>query len=93
MSVKSKCEGCKHAAWNKTVNGRLHPDKSGRCTWTATFRIAASSMAGTSWTKRGEPIVVKGGHIWRGSEGPSACDVFQPAEQIKRLAPAQEQPQ
>lgn len=32
-TVKSPCVGCKFAVWNKTSNGRLHPDKQGRCTW------------------------------------------------------------
>lgn len=26
------CQGCKYAAWKRTASGRLHPDKSGRCT-------------------------------------------------------------
>lgn len=27
-----KCDKCKWANWNRTKNGRLHPDKGGRCT-------------------------------------------------------------
>lgn len=26
-----KCDDCKFAEWKKTANGRLHPDKTGRC--------------------------------------------------------------
>jgi hypothetical protein len=27
------CEGCKYAEWKRTSNGRLHPDKLGRCAY------------------------------------------------------------
>jgi hypothetical protein len=25
------CDTCMHAVWKRTSNGRLHPDKTGRC--------------------------------------------------------------
>lgn len=28
-----QCIGCKHAKWNRTSNGRLHPSGEGRCTY------------------------------------------------------------
>lgn len=31
--VKSPCIGCRFAEWDRTKNGALHPNKSGRCTW------------------------------------------------------------
>lgn len=27
------CDNCAYAEWKRTANGRLHPDKSGRCTF------------------------------------------------------------
>lgn len=27
------CLTCKLAEWDKTANGRLHPNKNGRCKW------------------------------------------------------------
>ena len=27
----SNCDYCVYAVWEKTTNGRLHPNKSGRC--------------------------------------------------------------
>lgn len=31
--VRSPCVGCRFAEWERTANGKLHPDQSGRCTW------------------------------------------------------------
>lgn len=34
MPGKSRtCLDCKLSSWKKTTNGRLHPDKTGRCIW------------------------------------------------------------
>lgn len=31
--VKSPCIGCRFAEWERTKNGKLHPNKLGHCTW------------------------------------------------------------
>lgn len=29
--MTTTCDGCRHADWKRTANGRLHPDKQGKC--------------------------------------------------------------
>lgn len=41
MSVNA-CLGCKWAEWKQTAAGRLHPDQSGRCTWSVELKLPAS---------------------------------------------------
>lgn len=54
------CKYCKYAAWKRTTNGRLHPDKSGRCTYPV--KVPALPQA-FYWISTPSPC---GGHIERG---------------------------
>ena len=78
--IRSICERCKFAEWARTRNGRLNPNKQGKCTWTKTFHIAGSAARPGTWGHFGEPLTVTGGRVERGSAWPSKCDVFQEIE-------------
>ena len=74
------CNGCLYAEWKRTSNGRLHPDKMGRCTYLdkhpldlekkipGAFRIFSS-------------LSFSGGYIERGSELARKC-AFKTGEQL-----------
>ena len=63
------CDDCKYANWKRTKNGRLHPNKSGRCTypWECPKLPAAFD-----WLADGAPTPW-GGHIERGEEHKKHC--------------------
>ena len=75
-----KCMDCKFAQWKRTSNGRLHPDKSGRCTWEQTMHISAAVY---SWhvtdSARQNGVTFKGGWIGRDDTHLRECKVFQPS--------------
>lgn len=62
------CNGCIHAEWKRTSSGRLHPDKSGRCTYLdkhsfdldkkipGAFSIISQMHLGPGFIKRDEEI-------------------------------------
>lgn len=60
-----KCDDCKLAEWRRTATGRLHPDKSGRCTWEYSVRLPPAFC----WPgmKDARP---SGGYIERGRDIP-----------------------
>ena len=63
------CDDCMYAAWKRTSNGRLHPDKTGRCTfaWIPPPLPKAFYFYGT-----GEPKP-SGGYIERGAMRADDC--------------------
>lgn len=70
MEAQFHCEGCRFAVWKKTAAGRLHPGKSGRCTYLAQNPINFDLPASFYWL--GRPIP-GGGQIERGSRLREAC--------------------
>ena len=62
------CTGCIYAEWKRTSNGRLHPDKSGRCTYLdkhpldlekkipGAFNIITKPCIGSGYIERGEEL-------------------------------------
>ncbi len=56
-----KCDDCGLAGWKRTSNGRLHPDKSGRCRWTYQVKLPSAFY----WIGVAVP---SGGYIERGKE-------------------------
>ena len=73
-----KCDKCKWANWNRTKTGRLHPDKSGRCT----YKIAVPELpAAFDWGYlsygRKTPIEPSGGYIERGEELKNNCVYYE----------------
>ena len=79
MSDRCICEDCLFAKWKQTSNGRLHPDKTGKCTWEQTVRVPPSCRGSiSSFRDPGTPLSLTGGWIERGPLGFKACDVFQP---------------
>ncbi len=54
------CDQCDHAEWKRTANGRLHPDKTGKCRkaveWKAPALPACSYWIGGAPTPYGQLI-------------------------------------
>lgn len=72
------CDDCKHAVWKRTSNGRLHPDKTGRCG----FEWTPPPMPIAFWTGWGtnSEIILSGGYIERGATHKAPCPCFAKAE-------------
>jgi hypothetical protein len=65
-----QCETCKFAEWKRTSNGRLHPDKSGRCVRLWDHPIDYRLPAAFYWGSNPSP---NGGYIKRGEKDRSKC--------------------
>lgn len=50
----SECFGCKWAVWDRTTNGRLHPNKAGRCMWALPLTTAFPMVLLQGW---GSPAI------------------------------------
>ena len=63
--MTTPCIGCKYANWQKTSNGRLHPNGEGKCTYVFPDMpvLPMSFMWGYSYNDR--PPCPKGGRINR----------------------------
>jgi hypothetical protein len=73
----NSCLNCKHAKWARTKNGRINPHQHGNCTWSKSLQVPMSYNSFAAQRKDGEPLVFKGGAIWR--KGPyEKCPTFQP---------------
>ena len=67
------CTYCKHAKWDRTATGRLHPSGDGRCGWKVKLPLLPPSM---SWgLGRSDPRPY-GGHINRRQELKDHCPYF-----------------
>ena len=66
------CDDCTHAIWKLTSNGRLHPNKQGRCgfKWEPPPLPKAFYFYGSS---QGKP---SGGYIERGEKRTDGCPCF-----------------
>jgi hypothetical protein len=63
------CDDCKHAEWQRTTVGRLHPNKQGQCAYPYRLPPLPASMC---WWLCGNPRP-SGGAITRGQELPEHC--------------------
>lgn len=63
--IASVCERCRFADWKKTATGRLHPDKSGRCTfeWVPPPLPASFYWSGFSALRPSGGFIERGGSI------------------------------
>lgn len=77
------CDTCKFADWKRTSNGRLHPNKSGKCTfvWTPPPLPKAFYFYGSSHARP------NGGSIERGSSLTDGCPCYSPATLSQGLTP------
>ena len=71
------CDDCAYAEWKRTSNGRLHPDKSGRCKWTPPVFLVPKAYTFSSYGSPGEPPRLSGGFIERGAKFTDDCSCFQ----------------
>jgi hypothetical protein len=70
-----KCDKCKWADWNKTKNGRLHPDKQGKCTYQV---IVPELPYAFCWSYDGsKKITPIWGQIERGRELKQNCIYYE----------------
>lgn len=65
------CDKCKHAQWDRTEAGRLHPGKQGKCT----FPWKMPDLPQAFYFPGGDPSPA-GGFILRGVELPRHCAYF-----------------
>lgn len=65
--MSNTCDGCKYAGWRRTAKGRLHPDKSGRCTFLEKHPLDLKIPAAFHWLIGTKPNPC-GGYIERGRE-------------------------
>lgn len=72
-----QCLECKHADWQRTASGKLHPSGDGRCRWEYPEISLPVSMYFVSFGKGPSP---SGGHINRRHEWRD-CPQFQPISQ------------
>ena len=69
------CTHCKHARWNKTAAGRLHPSGDGECGYEVKLPQLPQSMY---WF--GARPTVLGGHVNRRTELRDHCAHFERGE-------------
>ncbi len=74
------CLTCDRAKWNKTANGRLHPDGKGRCDWTPDPIPTPAAWYWTSYSDIRKPPHPHGGGIVRKikyqHQTITACDLY-----------------
>jgi hypothetical protein len=69
--MSNGCDDCKWAEWKRTSNGRLHPDKSGRCKF---VWIPPPIPRAFNFAYGGEtPKLSGGGYIERGNRQYDDC--------------------
>ena len=68
-----KCDKCKWANWNRTKNGRLHPDKGGRCT----KEIVIPAIPEAFYWINNMPTKPYGGYIERGRDLQNNCVYYE----------------
>lgn len=75
-----KCDNCKYALWKRTANDRLHPNKTGRCTYVKDVRLPASGclLDYGSAVDSDRYVSIKGGYIERGKELITKCAYYAP---------------
>ena len=68
----NNCTDCKHAQWDRTMSGRLHPSGAGRCGYEYQVPPLPASWY---WTLGGAPRPA-GGYINRHQELSEHCTYF-----------------
>ena len=73
------CLTCKLAEWHKTKDGRLHPDKQGRCGWKPPYiPTPAAWYWGTGYGSELRQPVPQWGHIARSTLYPvTKCETYE----------------
>lgn len=71
------CDDCRWAGWKRTSNGRLHPDKSGRCKKEVKVPELPQAYRWDSFY----PISITGGYIERGIENKDHCVYYERCKQ------------
>lgn len=66
------CDDCRYAEWKRTAVGRLHPDKTGRCTYLKQHPLDLRVPASFYWSAWQTMSSPSGGYIERGRNGFSA---------------------
>ena len=70
------CYDCGWAVWKKTTNGRLHPDKGGRCGFVWVPPPVPKAFSFGWQMKRGEVPAPSGGFIERRADECEGCPCF-----------------
>jgi len=70
-----KCDKCKWAEWARTKNGRLHPDKSGKCSYEIVIPELPSAKCWPGFHDR--PPEPSWGFIERGRELNKDCIYYE----------------
>lgn len=58
------CDKCAHAIWNRTANGRLHPNKQGRCGFPLVIPQLPNAMYWISSAPKPSGGFIKRGHVY-----------------------------
>lgn len=66
-----RCDDCEFADWKRTKNGRLHPDKGGKCKRLEAYPLDLRLPAAFYWMHL--PPRPNGGYITRGADLPTKC--------------------
>lgn len=72
MEIAMRCDDCRFAEWKRTSNGRLHPDKSGRCKRLEQHPLDLRLPSAFWWMSNHLPSP-NGGWIERGRDLPEKC--------------------
>lgn len=74
------CDDCKWAEWKRTANGRLHPDKTGRCVFEIKIPVLPLAFRwgfGQMWP------IIGGGYIERKRELRDHCPTWTQKDSMK----------
>lgn len=63
--MERTCSNCGLAAWQRTVNGRLHPNKDGECTWKPPVLVVPRAVQFSYGARGDQPQTVGGQFISR----------------------------
>jgi hypothetical protein len=84
--MNNPCIGCRFADWKRTAAGRLHPDKTGRCTFQP---IIILPLAAGSYSRREIDLRINGYRfIERGAYPLGECDVREPVPEVCQTVPS-----
>jgi hypothetical protein len=63
--VSHLCQTCKLAEWDKTANGRRHPNGQGKCGWTVPYIPTPAAFKWGFYGDRTQPMAYGGRIEWR----------------------------
>lgn len=70
-----RCDDCAYAKWKRTASGRLHPDKTGRCSFEIPIVVLPAAFYWATFSPR-----PSGGFIDRGRELNRECPTYSKLE-------------